>query len=364
MQSLTDRQEIIEKEKIKYVDCIRVIATILVVIGHSAFYKISTNIPGMGYDSTSFLSDDSMMYRIISMTIGIIYSFHMQLFFLLSGIVFAICINKRSDKYDKFPLFFKIKCKRLLQPYFLVSLFYNIPIYIFCGYFVRDTIKNIILYFWGYGQNHLWFLITLFCFLIFTNWLRIYFDKYYLKILFPIAAVAWILVDCNIVNISEFLYFDRLFKYYFWFLLGLLFQKRVYPLVNRRIKKEFCIVVFGIWVGMWIICRLVFPGVNLSILKEFVGVLFMLFFSMMLVSEKSNLTNNRVYNLLSKYSFEIYLFGTPINYLILTFIKIFFHNLVLNNLTTLILFFVRIILQIVFAIGIAIIRKHSTMSTC
>lgn len=38
---------------------LRVIATFLVVVGHSNFYSISTNIRGLGYDASTYVIDYS-----------------------------------------------------------------------------------------------------------------------------------------------------------------------------------------------------------------------------------------------------------------------------------------------------------------
>ena len=51
---------------------LRVIATILVVLGHSNFYLITTGVNGLGYDGTRFIVDHSKFWGVSTHLVGII----------------------------------------------------------------------------------------------------------------------------------------------------------------------------------------------------------------------------------------------------------------------------------------------------
>ena len=73
-------------------DILRVVATILVVIGHCTYLKISTSYGGCDY---SFLfSDRSITFKLLSKLTEFIYIFHMPLFIALSGALFEKSLIK------------------------------------------------------------------------------------------------------------------------------------------------------------------------------------------------------------------------------------------------------------------------------
>ena len=80
------------KERVISYVLVRLIATILVVIGHSNY--LGRTIKDGGVDYTSFPAADVLsnlfFYRIEQYLITFIYQFHMPLFFILSGAVFAL----------------------------------------------------------------------------------------------------------------------------------------------------------------------------------------------------------------------------------------------------------------------------------
>lgn len=103
------------------------------VLGHSGFYIITTSVSSMGCDWTKYILDETIIYKIIGFGTRIIYSCHMQLFILISGMVFQICLN--GGKYKTVLGLLKNKIPRLIIPYFLVSILYNIPILWCSNYF-------------------------------------------------------------------------------------------------------------------------------------------------------------------------------------------------------------------------------------
>lgn len=143
---------------------IKVITTILVVIAHiTRFYSMGGGAIKMEYNF--------LLHYITSF----VYSFHMPLFICVSGAIFSFCINNKK-KYSDFRLFIIKKWKRLMVPYFLIGIFYVMPV--MCTLKITNLnpinyIKeNIIL---SKDARHLWFLWTLFfIFIIF----RMFYHRY------------------------------------------------------------------------------------------------------------------------------------------------------------------------------------------
>ena len=136
-----DKKSIINKDRVIFLDYAKAIGIFLVVLGHAICFLPKTNLGNSIFN--------------------IIYSFHMPLFFIISGIVIAITTKKTNNidlKYKYFNLFY-----RLMIPYFLWSILYifirimNNPYHI-KHYFCRTIIAIIS----GSGLAPLWFLFSLF----------------------------------------------------------------------------------------------------------------------------------------------------------------------------------------------------------
>ena len=80
------------KNRIYEYDCIRFLAIISVVIGHSCYVSIGyTAYPPP--DNTAPLYTN-LFFSILRQMSGFVYTFHMPLFFILSGAVFALYVFK------------------------------------------------------------------------------------------------------------------------------------------------------------------------------------------------------------------------------------------------------------------------------
>ena len=134
--------EVINKnEKVPYrqldKDLLRIILVVLVVIGHGTYYDIITKFGGINYGilmSDASISD-TMFHKITSIITSFIYTFHMPVFIALSGSLFSlkknINIKKNIEK----------KAKRLLIPFIVVWLFWNLPVKYFSGYYHGVSIR-------------------------------------------------------------------------------------------------------------------------------------------------------------------------------------------------------------------------------
>lgn len=80
------------KQRIQIYDWVRVISTLYVVIGHSSYLNIETICGGVNYVlpiSLSSINNCSLLSFSRDMSRWV-YKFHMSLFFMLSGSIFAL----------------------------------------------------------------------------------------------------------------------------------------------------------------------------------------------------------------------------------------------------------------------------------
>ncbi|HIZ81370.1 MAG TPA: acyltransferase family protein [Candidatus Mediterraneibacter pullistercoris] len=134
--------------RLEWIDVLKCIGMLLVVVGHAS-------------DSGS---SDSYRYYI--------YSFHMPLFFIISGMTFYLQCRKRT--FDFMGLV-KNKAKGLVWPYFTLS-FLTLPIWVLNFKILTDSDRSVLGQIYGifYSHQHhvsgpsnaLWFCLTLFLTLI------------------------------------------------------------------------------------------------------------------------------------------------------------------------------------------------------
>ena len=145
------------QERYKELDLIKGIGIILVYLGHSFNLKEL---------------DWNIIYIYLYSTV---YSFHMPLFFFISGFL------SNTNKNINLEKFYKGKIKRLLVPYLFINLIDFIPRTLF-PQLVNSKfggIKEVVFY----GTKISWFVYTLFIIFMFFPFLDKYIlkkDKYYL----------------------------------------------------------------------------------------------------------------------------------------------------------------------------------------
>ncbi len=313
------------KKRIDAFDYLRSLATILVVLGHSAFYTITTNTPEIGIDFSQSIIDNTIIYRLYIIFGGLIYSCHMHVFMVLSGMIYAFSLG--SGKYTNFKIFIKNKLKRLLIPYVLVSLLYNIPVLLISGYFNSNNLfYNIWLYLIGFGKNHLWFLITLVYIFFIVHIIYIIKNKMVFLVVYFFSVILCIFIDSGIIQLTELLYVDRLCLYLFWFMTGVIvhyfLQNKKSCITYDHVPRYFPWIMLVVWL-------LVYGGYRVSkiyvlfFMARITGVIFFVLLSIFLSERKIKKIEH--YNTkLCDLSFDIYLYGVPLNYIVLVaFVSIF-----------------------------------------
>ena len=340
----------------------KVIAAILVIIGHSGFLSVDTQIYGLGFDATSFIIDTSFIKRLFEVMVGLIYSCHMELFMALSGMVYCICEQK--NKYKDIKLFVINKFKRLVIVYFIVSLLFCIPLGAMCGYFGKpiEWIK-VFYYLLGFGKNHLWFLIALFYIFII---IRISKNNDLLKRIIFISSVIMNII-VNKVYITECFYIDKLMMYLIWFIIGIEIQKKI-KIIDDLNKRDHLIGSMGFacfWSGFYLLEKIT-ESYIIDVLTSTSGVLFFIIFSNTIFKYYSNITDNKIFNIISNKTYDLYLYGTPINYIIFAILSNLYddrHPLILNNIMSLVFIIIRICCQLVIPLGISLLlEKFGSLS--
>lgn len=262
------------------------------------------------------------------------------------------------------------KAEKLLFPFVIVTLFYVAPIKYISGYYTasENVIQDIII---GQillqGNNHLWFLPTLF--LIFCLSYQLWNlgrerQKYQCMVIFLLALCAYL---SEYVAISIMGY---VLKYIFWFNMGYCFEDHR-ERFNMSITKHFyqLIVILCIW--------LVFAFANAKLMTDewlihifikpvcsFLCTLFGCFsvYGICYRLSKTRLTMTKLFQQVRRSTLGLYLYSDPINYLILSHAVLWFGSAVFQrNIGSLILFETRLILTGCVAYGISDVLRHFRM---
>ncbi len=201
------------EKRIKYIDIARCFAIVFIVFGHACSY-----------------SEHLAVFE------KFVYSFHVALFFILSGYLFKVKEN------EKFTTFVKNKFLRLMVPYFIWAFLFLIP-YMILGSNVANTLnknvsfdfkRSIFGIFYGIGTDNLlkqnsplWFLPALFSMNI-AYYFIIKFTSKNKKVktlmLLPLIIIAYISVYFlkihlpwglnTVLNLGIFFYIGYLLKEY------------------------------------------------------------------------------------------------------------------------------------------------------
>lgn len=169
-------------KKIKYIDISRAIAIILIVLGHTIVHS----------------EHCKLIFKFL-------YSFHVIMFFILSGYTFDVKKNEKTKK------FIWKKFKRIMIPYFIWSLLFLIPYILFgsdignelntnSSFNIKQQIVNII---YGNGNSSalkqntsLWFLPALFSMEIIYYFIIYYINKFKINkiiIIIPLLLISYLI---------------------------------------------------------------------------------------------------------------------------------------------------------------------------
>lgn len=317
------------KQRYRAIDIAKGVGIILVVLGHT-------------------LSQINIDARWVKILYTLIYSFHMPLFFLLSGFVASKLLNMKTVKERA--RYIKGRAVRLLVPYFVIGFLY-IPIklklnqYAVKPFKLSDTIKLLI------GQNPdvaLWFLYVLFIVsaltALFVN------SANFRSVLYgagALCAASWW------VNIPF-----RVPKYFFFFLAGIWLRLKI-----EDKKKEGEVYLFEGQFLTFVLIAIVFLILNrvyfrngINVLRfgaSFCGIYMVLWLSEYLCRYKSKSSVTRVLEKAGLRSMDIYIIHEPV----MTFMKILTWNILgMNYVVCTIIIFVCALL-IPYPVSVYLIRR-------
>ena len=301
------------KKYIEEYNIIRVLATLLVVIGHAGYISPMTNWGGVTLGDYTVPA----IQKIIDLGVRLIYSFHMPLFFALSGALFYL--NVEGNKFNNIKDVLLVKTKRLLVPYVLCTMFWVVPIKYFSGYWGNSTnvLKDILLgQFFLYGNSHLWFLWVLFIVTVIT-WI---FRKN--EIVRSLIAIIFFCCGC-ILDVPQF-GISRILLNLIWFELGYQYGKKrniIQTTIELKRQKIALATISTMFYLVVLMCYLrLAKGNEVAYgIVHLAGVA--MSFSLAFLVDEKKIRNRFLYRIILKHSMGIYLFSDSINYLILSILK-------------------------------------------
>lgn len=281
------------------IENLRAVAILLVVFGHSIIlYSDSWNL------YTTEIKCDVL--NRIKMVIDII---QMPLFFSISGYVFCWTISRKDMK--------KIiveKICRLLLPFVIFCFLWMLPIRLllgYSGYQGKNIVKIILEIVWGSDNGHLWYLPTLFMCFVFYGMV--------LKLESGLCMKREAVLGLNIIIVvvlyitrplSGQPYLSNFYDYGAYFYLGYLINQNrgLVNTTNKIIKWKLLLLSI-----MMIFICLLLSNRYLTEIARIVALIVAYTFA----SDKEN----KLLSYISKNSFGVYLFHSPLIYITYTYLN-------------------------------------------
>lgn len=288
------------KTKSQCYTSLKVVCALLVVLGHVTRMYVG--------DGVVTPASGSQLIKALSLYI---YSFHMPLFFIISGCVYGYCLEQ--GKYREDWKFAKNKAKRLLIPYLVFGLLWVTPFMVLLGFtdegFLRYGLTGILL---SRNSRHLWYVLALF-----WDFLSAIPARRLLERLHPAVFMAISLVILFISQKFQFslLQLQAALYYQFFFYLGYYVNKyfdKLAVFTRRHIyKAALCPVVLIVkfWVDLNLWTTLAYSLIGAYML-----------FSAVCILDLPKLRASRLFKLIDRDSFALYLFHPMIVYLIFYFL--------------------------------------------
>lgn len=292
------------KNRLDHIVFLRAIAILLVVFAHATR---SVDSPNQHMYSPVFTPWLEMTIR------SYIYSFHMPLFFWISGYVFYYSSIERS-KNNNLLLQIVNKIKRLVIPMYAISFLVLLPSILLFGHVNVDLLHQFKLFVFASNNDHLWFLRDLF--IIFV-------------IVLPFAKTLDSnskLVPLLFVLIWTFLYYCKLpyvggaIKYLAFFIIG--FYWRKYEDIFGRINTlYYFMIVFVVHFFLLFSRKIIeFPAPTEPILwyiTAILGVYYMYIVAILLIGKVKVSKLWELTKMIDNSSYSIYLWHVPFLYIVL-----------------------------------------------
>lgn len=278
---------------IPYIAQAQLIGCILVIIGHSI--PLDWEIPNMIYILDVFL-----------------YTFHMPLFFFISGYLFEK--TDSAGRY-KFGQYFLTRSRKLMLPYVVLTLIGIVPKLLLQNSIdngVRSVMEYLVKSIFVPRENvwgHFWFLPTLliistfaFIFSKIKNSKNKYAFVFIVIILFALPTIP------SLTQITDWFAINDVVKFTCYYAFGVLFA-------NSGFEKVFCdkkanklmLLLLPVSVGLFLIKSN--NAIITNLVRETVGVFMLLF--VLAFAQQFNIMDTRAGNFLTKKTYSIFILSWP-----------------------------------------------------
>lgn len=277
------------------IENLRAFAIVVVMLGHSIIL----------YSDSWHLYQTARSSQVFNYLKSFINLFQMPLFFSISGYLFV----RTGGKLSFWQYIFR-KCKRLLIPFLFIGFCYMIPLKLLLHYpsYSGKSLLGIgFSFLCGEDSGHLWFLPVLFLFFFVSYFILHLFGKKF-WIWASLTAASFTLTLVRFPN-SPFCHYLNYYCSYFW---GFTFGAAISQLDLNRCPT---------WLSICFICAAAIAGV-FSISQQ--HPILSLFASATIVLSCYTLVSkntNRFVQSISRYSFGLYLFHSPLIYITFTFLR-------------------------------------------
>lgn len=291
--------------KLDHIILLRSVAIILVVLGHATR---SIHLPNSHMYSPTITPWWEIKIK------NYIYSFHMPLFFWISGFVFYYSSIEKAKQATIISRILN-KVKRLILPMYSTSFLILLPTIYFFGHINGSMLYQIKLFLFGYDNGHLWFLKTIF--IIFVAIIPLYYlfpcdGKMFYALIFVVWGLLFIFKSALPgIAISPVRYFP-------FFLLGCLTRKHEYMFDDKNL-----LIYSTAFFVIYLITQLI-NKTNIYISKDlvwylsaFFGTYYMYFIASFLDKYLINSKSWPLIKRIDKASYSIYLFHVSFLYIIL-----------------------------------------------
>ena len=322
---MTDRQTDRQTDRRYDLDILRILLTVLVVLGHASYYTINTKFGGIHYDRilSDMMVQDAGFHKATTLLTEWIYSFHMPAYFCLSGTVFSMELKK--NRYSSASKLIREKTKRLLIPLLFVWLVWNIPIKMLAGYYdglAHPLMMSVIQIIFP-NAVYLWFLEALFfCFVM---------DYVMEKHIKNIVQQFIIVGTLALIGLGFYKYARQIvplgnpFRWLIWFWIGHFIDdilnelNKVLKTYGFKSEKQLFVAETLVFVLLYNISSFTasIRWILINTVVPFVGIIWIWEFARIIDSALKKEHHKKLLAF-SQNTYGIYLWAEPLNYLVLS----------------------------------------------
>lgn len=291
---------------------LKVMASVLVVIGHvTVFYTYDGGVVPMEPN------------RVLDGVMRLLYSFHMPLFMFVSGAVYHQCIS--AGKYQEIGSFIVKKAKRLMLPYLAWGILYVTPVMVLLGFTEQAPISYIVDgILCSNNSRHLWFLWALFVISAGGRLIQPLAQrgKPWQAVLLAVLLAAWYLSW----RVSGPFQIQSILRYGLWYELGYLSNEQK-PRMDRVLRGSVWVPLVSLLILVF--CLLSKTSMVTRLASASAGIMLCYWIAL---HWNRGLCGTRVYQILERDSFGIYLAHPMIIYACFYFFQGIMHNPYLTSI--------------------------------